>query len=45
MLIYREGFQQFQLGYGSAIGYVLVLIILLFSLFQMRYFNRRAIRY
>jgi multiple sugar transport system permease protein len=45
MLIYREGFQQFQLGYASAIGYVLVLIILLFSLFQMRYFNRRAIRY
>jgi ABC-type sugar transport system permease subunit len=45
MLIYREGFQQFQMGYASAIGYVLVLIILLFSLFQMRYFNRRAIRY
>lgn len=45
MLIYRQGFQQFQLGYASAIGYVLVLIILLFSLFQMRYFNRRAIRY
>jgi len=45
MLIYRQGFQQFQLGYASAIGYILVLIILLFSLFQMRYFNRRAIRY
>ena len=45
MLIYRQGFQQFQLGYASAIGYILVLIILLFSLFQMRYFTRRAIRY
>jgi ABC-type sugar transport system permease subunit len=45
MLIYRQGFQQFQMGYASAIGYVLVLIILIFSLFQMRYFNRRAIRY
>ena len=45
MLIYRQGFQNFQMGYASAIGYVLVLIILIFSLFQMRYFNRRAIRY
>jgi multiple sugar transport system permease protein len=45
MLIYRQGFQNFQMGYASAIGYVLVLIILLFSLLQMRYFNRRAIRY
>ena len=44
-LIYRQGFQNFQMGYASAIGYVLVLIILIFSLFQMRYFNRRAIRY
>ena len=45
MLIYRQGFQNFSMGYASAIGYVLVLIILLFSLLQMRYFNRRAIRY
>jgi multiple sugar transport system permease protein len=45
MLIYRQGFQNFQMGYASAIGYVLVLIILIFSLLQMRYFNRRAIRY
>ena len=45
MLIYRQGFQNFAMGYASAIGYVLVLIILIISLFQMRYFNRRAIRY
>ncbi|HUN34714.1 MAG TPA: sugar ABC transporter permease [Trebonia sp.] len=45
MLIYRQGFQNFSMGYASAIGYVLVLIILLFSLLQMRFFNRRAIRY
>jgi multiple sugar transport system permease protein len=45
MLIYRQGFQNFQMGYASAIGYVLVLIILVFSLLQMRYFNRRAIHY
>jgi multiple sugar transport system permease protein len=45
MLIYRQGFQNFEMGYASAIGYVLVLIILVFSLLQMRYFNRRAVRY
>jgi multiple sugar transport system permease protein len=45
MLIYRQGFQNFEMGYASAIGYVLVLIILIFSLIQMRYFNRRAVRY
>ncbi len=45
MLIYRQGFQNFSMGYASAIGYVLVLIILVFSLIQMRYFNRRAVRY
>ena len=44
-LIYRQGFQNFNMGYASAIGYVLVLVILLFSLFQMRFFNRRAVRY
>jgi multiple sugar transport system permease protein len=44
-LIYRQGFQNFNMGYASAIGYVLVLIILAFSLFQMRFFNRRAVRY
>ena len=44
-LIYRQGFQNFQMGYASAIGYVLVLIILIFSLLQMRYFNRRVVRY
>ena len=44
-LIYRQGFQNFQMGYASAIGYVLVLIILIFSLFQMRYFTRRVVRY
>jgi multiple sugar transport system permease protein len=45
MLIYREGFENFQMGYASAIGYVLLLIILVLSLFQMRFFNRRIVRY
>ena len=44
-LIYRQGFQNFNMGYASAIGYVLVFIILVFSLFQIRYFNRRVVRY
>jgi multiple sugar transport system permease protein len=45
MLIYREGFENFQMGYASAIGYVLLLIILAFSLLQLRFFNRRIVRY
>jgi multiple sugar transport system permease protein len=45
MLIYREGFENFQMGYASAIGYVLLLIILVLSLLQMRFFNRRIVRY
>jgi multiple sugar transport system permease protein len=45
MLIYREGFENFQMGYASAIGYVLLLIILVLSLLQMRFFNRRTVRY
>jgi multiple sugar transport system permease protein len=45
MLIYRQGFENFQMGYASSIGYVLVLIILVLSLLQMRFFNRRIVRY
>jgi multiple sugar transport system permease protein len=45
MLLYREGFENFQMGYASAIGYVLLLVILVLSLLQMRFFNRRIVRY
>jgi multiple sugar transport system permease protein len=45
MLIYRQGFQNFQMGYASAIAYVLLLIILAMSLLQMRFFSRRTVRY
>jgi multiple sugar transport system permease protein len=45
MLIYRQGFENFQMGYASAVGYVLLLIILMLSLAQMRFFNRRIVRY
>jgi multiple sugar transport system permease protein len=44
MLIYRIGFQQFQMGYASAISWALVMIVLAFSLLQMWYFNRRVVR-
>ena len=35
-LMYREGFQYFNLGYASAITYVLAIIVFVFSLIQMR---------
>jgi len=44
MQIYRIGFMQFQMGYASAISWVLVLIVLALSLLQMWYFNRRLVR-
>lgn len=45
MLIYSTGFQDFRLGYASAISWVLVAIILVLSLVQVNYFNRRTVRY
>ena len=45
MLIYRMGFQEFEMGYASAIAWVLVLLIFSLSIFQVRYFNKRQVRY
>jgi ABC-type sugar transport system permease subunit len=45
MMIYRRGFAEFDMGYASAISWVLVLLVLILSLLQMRYFNRRAVKY
>lgn len=45
MLIYSTGFQDYRLGYASAMSWVLVALILVVSLIQMRFFNRRAVRY
>jgi multiple sugar transport system permease protein len=45
MLIYRLGFTEFNMGYASAIAWVLVLLIFALSLFQVRYFNKRQVRY
>jgi ABC-type sugar transport system permease subunit len=45
MEIYRLGFREFQMGYASAISWVLVAIVLALSLVQAGYFSRRAVRY
>jgi len=45
MLIYRTGFENFQMGYAAAISWVLVVVVLALSLAQMAFFNRRAVRY
>ena len=45
MLIYRAGFENFQMGYASAMSWVLVLIVLSLSLIQTWYFNRKAVTY
>ena len=45
MMIYRLGFTEFEMGYASAIAWVLVVVILAFSLVQVRYFNRRQVTY
>ena len=36
LLIYRKAFQQFQLGYASAMAWILFIIIIIFSLFVIR---------
>lgn len=36
VFMYREGFQYFNLGYASAITYVIAIIVFLFALIQMR---------
>jgi ABC-type sugar transport system permease subunit len=45
MQIYRDGFENFQMGYASAVSWVLVVIVLGLSLLQLAYFNRRVVRY
>ena len=44
MLIYRQGFEEFQFGYAAAISWVLVVLILSLSLAQLVFFRRRAVR-
>lgn len=45
MLIYRVGFQELRFGYGSAISWVLLLLVFVLSMVQFGYFRRRAVRY
>lgn len=45
MLIYRRGFENFDMGSATAISWVLVLLVLAVSLFQLAWFRRREVRY
>lgn len=45
MLIYRVGFNDLQFGYGAAISYVLLGIVLLFSILQFVFFRRKSVTY
>jgi len=45
MLVYRKGFQEFQMGYASAIAWALVVIVFVLSLVQIRFFNKREVTY
>ena len=38
-LVYEQGLHKFQMGYASAIAYVLFLVILIFSFLQMKFFG------
>jgi multiple sugar transport system permease protein len=40
MYIYNTSFRDFNLGYGAALSYALFLIMFIFSLIQLRFFNR-----
>ncbi|MBV9279299.1 MAG: sugar ABC transporter permease [Chloroflexi bacterium] len=40
MYIYNTAFRDFNLGYGSALSYALFLIMFVFSLIQLHFFNR-----
>jgi ABC-type sugar transport system permease subunit len=45
MLVYSTGFEDFDIGYASAISWALVVVVLAISLGQQRFFNRRTVRY
>jgi multiple sugar transport system permease protein len=45
MLIYRLGFNDFRMGYAAAISWVLVLLVFALSVVQVKFFNRRLVRY
>lgn len=45
MIIYREGITNLEIGYASAISFVLMLLVFFLSFLQIRFFGRREIRY
>ena len=45
VFIYREGFQQLRFGYGAAASWVLLAFVLLLSIVQYIFFQRRQVRY
>ena len=45
MLVYRVGFEDLRLGYGSAISWVLLLGVFVLSMLQWGYFRKRAVTY
>jgi len=40
--LYQRGFEEYQVGYGSAIAFVLFLIILLITIFQKAYLEKKV---
>ncbi|MGM7698918.1 carbohydrate ABC transporter permease [Microbacterium sp. A84] len=45
MLIFKTGIEQFEIGYASAMSWVLVALVLVVSLLQLRFFQKRAVQY
>jgi multiple sugar transport system permease protein len=45
MMIYRLGFNEFKMGYAAAISWVLVLMVFALSMIQIKFFNKRMVRY
>jgi ABC-type sugar transport system permease subunit len=45
MLIYREGFRELRFGYASAISFVLLVFVFIFSMIQFGYLRRKQVTY
>jgi ABC-type sugar transport system permease subunit len=45
MLIYREGFRDLRFGYASAISFVLLIFVFIFSMIQFGYLRRKQVTY
>lgn len=45
MLIFNTGIEQYKIGYASAMSWILVLLVLIISLVQLRFFRNRTVQY